>query len=73
MNKKDNKHCVTFNASRKELIMIQKIMKRHKRKTYSDTFRFLIECEHEKILKENDTIVAKRETGNENHGTASTF
>ena len=59
MKKKGNKHCVTFNASRQELIMIQKIMKRHKRKTYSDTFRFLIECEHEKILKENNTIVVK--------------
>ena len=59
MNKKGNKLCVTFNASRQELIMIQKIMKRHKRKTYSDTFRFLIECEHEKILKENNTIVVK--------------
>lgn len=59
MKKKDNKHVVTFAATPQEIAMFKRIMYVHRRRTYSDVIRFLLETENEKILSTNTTIEAK--------------
>lgn len=59
MKKKDNKHVVTFAATPQEIAMFKRIMHAHRRRTYSDVIRFLLETENEKILFTNATIEAK--------------
>ena len=46
----ESKKCVTLQATEREIGKLNLIRKINKRKTLSDTLRFLIEQEHEKIL-----------------------
>lgn len=46
-------HPLFLSANEDEREKIERIKQFHKRKTISDTLRFLIETEHEKILSEN--------------------
>lgn len=46
----ESKRCVTLQATEREIGKLNLIRKINKRKTLSDTLRFLIEQEHEKIL-----------------------
>lgn len=57
MKKKTKKHCISYSASMSELVRLQRVMKYHKRKTYSDIIRYLVEMEDEKIFAPNNDIV----------------
>ena len=59
MKKKIKKHCVTYSATKTELSKLQCVMKFHKRNSYTDTIRFLIETENEKILNKNIDMETK--------------
>lgn len=46
----ETKKAITIQATKEELDKLELIGEIHKRKTLSDTLRFLIDQEHEKIL-----------------------